>query len=284
MAPEQFQGEVVDSRTDQFAFCVALYEGLFGERPFVGSSLAELAEAVTHGRIVARKTELPIPDSVYAALLKGLSVDPSARFGAMDELLAALAVVRQPLGRPAGRWSGVKVALALGAVAITALLGIFVAMIYTVSRSESPPVAKQADSALEDLIGDELIDGAAAKTILCNNGVCVIQQPALLDALISKPERLEQIARPRIVRKNGEVYGLKLYGVHPESAAARFELRNSDMIIAVDGKPLATWRSVEEVLLHLRNSTTSSLTYERAGEPHIIALELPGSHPNTESR
>ena len=34
MAPEQFQGKPTDARTDQFSFCVALYQALYGEHPF----------------------------------------------------------------------------------------------------------------------------------------------------------------------------------------------------------------------------------------------------------
>ena len=33
MAPEQFRGEAIDARADQFSFCVALHEALFGIRP-----------------------------------------------------------------------------------------------------------------------------------------------------------------------------------------------------------------------------------------------------------
>ncbi|MDB4982835.1 MAG: serine/threonine kinase family protein, partial [Myxococcales bacterium] len=38
MAPEQFLGTATDARTDQFSFCVALYEAVYGDRPFGGNS------------------------------------------------------------------------------------------------------------------------------------------------------------------------------------------------------------------------------------------------------
>src|SRR5262249_52721061 len=46
MAPEQIAGGRADARSDQFAFCVALYEALHGERPFAAGDLAELARAI----------------------------------------------------------------------------------------------------------------------------------------------------------------------------------------------------------------------------------------------
>ena len=50
MAPEQHRGDAVDERADQFSFCVALWEALFGGRPFRGTSLPDLARCVVRGR------------------------------------------------------------------------------------------------------------------------------------------------------------------------------------------------------------------------------------------
>src|SRR5207244_2470933 len=45
MAPEQLRGKGADARTDQFSFCAALYEGLYGERPFSGATVGDLVKA-----------------------------------------------------------------------------------------------------------------------------------------------------------------------------------------------------------------------------------------------
>ena len=51
MSPEQFNGHGVDARTDVFAFCVALYEALYGVRPYAGTTVAEICVALLDGRV-----------------------------------------------------------------------------------------------------------------------------------------------------------------------------------------------------------------------------------------
>ncbi|HYU15683.1 MAG TPA: protein kinase, partial [Candidatus Acidoferrum sp.] len=51
MAPEQFRGESIDARTDQFSFCVALHAAISGVHPFVEGGVETLAEAVTRGQM-----------------------------------------------------------------------------------------------------------------------------------------------------------------------------------------------------------------------------------------
>src|SRR6185295_18335584 len=51
MAPEQFAGTGSDARTDQFAFSVALYEGLYGQRPFAGNDVAAVMANVVAGKL-----------------------------------------------------------------------------------------------------------------------------------------------------------------------------------------------------------------------------------------
>ncbi len=91
MSPEQYRGGDVDARSDQFAFCAALFEALYGKLPFPGETLAELAESV-HGPVEKRPPQSPIPEEIYQTLLTGLAVDKAQRFASMDELLFRLAL------------------------------------------------------------------------------------------------------------------------------------------------------------------------------------------------
>jgi tetratricopeptide (TPR) repeat protein len=90
MSPEQFQGKPADARSDQFSFCVALYEALFGVRPFAGRTLDELAQNVVGGRLVDPPASRGIPARVRSALERGLRADSGERFATMDALLAEL--------------------------------------------------------------------------------------------------------------------------------------------------------------------------------------------------
>ncbi|HEX3694338.1 MAG TPA: bifunctional serine/threonine-protein kinase/formylglycine-generating enzyme family protein [Polyangia bacterium] len=90
MAPEQFLGERADERTDQFSFCVALYEALYGERPFAGDDLISLSVSVTEGQVRALPKDRGVPTWVRRAILRGLRPNPVDRFPSMAWLIGAL--------------------------------------------------------------------------------------------------------------------------------------------------------------------------------------------------
>src|SRR6266700_1741889 len=99
MAPEQFQGRDTDPRSDQFSFCVALYEGLYRERPFRGQTFDEMEANVLGGNVRPPPPGTSVPQRLRKLLLRGLEADPSARWPSMKELLAALEDTRVFSGR-----------------------------------------------------------------------------------------------------------------------------------------------------------------------------------------
>lgn len=88
MAPEQFAGDTVDGRADQFSFCVSLYEALYGQRPFSDRSiLARIDGGVGVPTVPPRRT--PVPRYLWSALRQGLSQRPEDRFESMRALRTA---------------------------------------------------------------------------------------------------------------------------------------------------------------------------------------------------
>jgi tetratricopeptide (TPR) repeat protein len=90
MAPEQFSGGAVGPWTDQFSFCIGLYEGLFGEKPFLGDTVSALAASVTLGKTQPPALRSGVPWRLRQAVLRGLSPDPSLRHASMADLLGIL--------------------------------------------------------------------------------------------------------------------------------------------------------------------------------------------------
>ncbi|HEV3032023.1 MAG TPA: tetratricopeptide repeat-containing protein kinase family protein, partial [Polyangia bacterium] len=90
MAPEQFAVRPTDARTDQFAFCVAVYEALYGQRPFEGTTIVTLMTSVTTGIVNPPPAKASVPGWMRKVLLRGLQAHPDARFPSMAALLAAL--------------------------------------------------------------------------------------------------------------------------------------------------------------------------------------------------
>ncbi|HET6585574.1 MAG TPA: serine/threonine-protein kinase, partial [Nannocystaceae bacterium] len=112
MAPEQHAGGELDAASDQFAFCVSLWEALCGSPPYSGKNASELAEHKRRGPPPWPK-HAPGNRALVDALRRGLAADPEARFSGMEALLSALAGAISHRRRN-------RIALAVGAVALVA--------------------------------------------------------------------------------------------------------------------------------------------------------------------
>lgn len=90
MAPEQLAGAAVDHRADQFSFCVSLWEGLFGGRPFAGVSITELTSRIDAGELV-EPPRSDVPVALRRVLERGLRADRNERWPDLPSLLEELA-------------------------------------------------------------------------------------------------------------------------------------------------------------------------------------------------
>ena len=138
MPPEQFKAEPADARSDQYSFCVALYEAIYGEPPFVGKTIEALAREVIAGRRQPIPSTPVIPHHIAAALDRGMSPEPAERFASMAELLAEL--------QPRTRRRRSLIAAAVGSVSLAAVVGWF---------SQSDEACTGASEHLEAIWNDE---------------------------------------------------------------------------------------------------------------------------------
>jgi len=90
MAPEQFLGTPTDARSDQFSFCIALYEALYGERPFEGNTMSSLTANVVQGNVREAPANSKVPPWLRRVLLRGLKPRAKDRWASMEDLISAL--------------------------------------------------------------------------------------------------------------------------------------------------------------------------------------------------
>jgi len=119
MAPEQLLRHKADALSDQFSFCVALYEALYGVRPFRGTSPEALEQAVREGQVQPPRRHPKVPARVRRAVLRGLRLRPEERFPTMGALLEALT----PRPRRVLAW-GISSALAAGVLGMGVEYGV----------------------------------------------------------------------------------------------------------------------------------------------------------------
>jgi eukaryotic-like serine/threonine-protein kinase len=140
MAPEQFAGGQITPATDQFGFCVALYQALYRTPPFSGDRVSDIATAVLAGDITPAIAGRG-PLGLKRVVLRGLAVEPSRRHPSMVALLDQLERARTVRRRR------VIAALAIGG----GVVAVGVAVAVTLAARDRAP-------ALCDAAGEQLAD------------------------------------------------------------------------------------------------------------------------------
>ncbi|HLT40385.1 MAG TPA: serine/threonine-protein kinase [Enhygromyxa sp.] len=104
MAPEVLRGQPSDARSDQWSFCVALWQTLEAVLPYSGETVSELLSEIDQGE--PRVAEPWVPENVRSVVRVGLLKDPKDRYADMRTLVHELGkLLASPGGKVAGESS-----------------------------------------------------------------------------------------------------------------------------------------------------------------------------------
>lgn len=118
MAPEQHRTARVDARADVFSFCAALYEALYGERPFRGDDMRAVFRAKISGPPRPPDGAPRVPRWLADAVRRGLEPKRDRRFDSIESVLEAFEHGRRRRRRRMG-----LSAVAMAAAAVAAGIG-----------------------------------------------------------------------------------------------------------------------------------------------------------------
>jgi tetratricopeptide (TPR) repeat protein/tRNA A-37 threonylcarbamoyl transferase component Bud32 len=196
MSPEQLVGDVATEASDQFSFCVALYEALYGQRPFRGTTLPALRAAMSGA--VAFPISPRVPANVKSAIARGLAIEPARRFASMRALLETLEQ------RPRRVWPFVVGAAAIAAAGATT--------VWASTRAAEDPCAG-AEQQLAGVWDAKAKDAVRTKILAAN-------VPYAQDAWIGVERTLDAYAATWTQARRGACQATRVHHEQPESVLA----------------------------------------------------------------
>ena len=92
MSPEQFTGQNIDGRSDQYSLAVVVYEALTGALPFEGNTAQMMYQHINVVPADIDLAEHPIPSGLNPVLLKALAKESSQRYARVNDFATAMAI------------------------------------------------------------------------------------------------------------------------------------------------------------------------------------------------
>jgi predicted Ser/Thr protein kinase len=271
MAPEQWNGGAITPATDQFAFCVALWEALAGQRPFRGDSVEQLRGAVTGGPDKLDASRIPM--RLRPVLRRGLDPDPAKRWPNMTALLAALRPDRKKLYVGGAALVGLALSISVVVLALT--------------RGAPGPVAadpfarkRQAEEALAEATRTEAANRFAAQVKRdaaraardVNRELANALREGTLELDLELLQQVRRMANGKVMapqhaieelvdelqdgkavqliptQADGKMIGFKAFAMKPGTFVDAIGLSNGDVITAIGGRPVTTQEALQAAL------------------------------------
>jgi hypothetical protein len=159
MSPEQWRGEEIDARTDQYALGVMAFEMLTGHRPFETVKVQDLMKLHLSADVPnASSVKASLPPFVDLAIRRAMHKNSSARFNSSTSFIDALSG-RRPVSRgtrtsvpivmvepESGMASGTKMAIGLSFAAVVVVVGVIATIRPHVLASGAPAAPTHSDS------------------------------------------------------------------------------------------------------------------------------------------
>ncbi len=160
MSPEQAMAKPVDRRSDIWSFGCVLFECLTGERLFHGEVVTETLAGIIKGEPDWALLPENTPPTIHLLLRKCLTKDRKRR---LQYIADARVDLEQALGDPtssiirlsdralqeAGKHSGIKPSLAIGAMALVALIAVALTWSLKPDTPPPPPIPRDVQITLE---------------------------------------------------------------------------------------------------------------------------------------
>ncbi len=147
MSREQLHGERIDGRSDVYSLGVVLFEMVTGRRPYPGSSVEELREAVKKPAPRADSIVPAVPQRLADVIAMALDARVEARYQSAAEMEQALTAVREMLRQRSRRelvlWWLARVAVGIPlAFAALVLIGMMTTLGFNAFFGRTGPYAR----------------------------------------------------------------------------------------------------------------------------------------------
>ena len=230
MAPEQHDGRVgaVGPASDVFALGVTLHEALTGQRPFQGTSLVELQQAILHAPAPDPRQACPAAgDDLVAVLQVALDKEPARRYPtalALAEDLRRICDYEPVEARPAGpvlrlrRWARRNPGIASGLTATFLVLSIALAVTLDLLAEVRAALDLSRGRALVGRVAELVPDRPAAAVGLGLEALALAPGPAARSALL-EPLLEDRLARTLRLPAGSKLLALLPVDLGPEGEA-----------------------------------------------------------------